>query len=49
MKNKMRYGNTSLDAILELERQRTDNYGEDYDDEDRYCYTEDDYIDSLED
>ena len=33
----MKYQNNSIDALLELERQRTGNYGSDYD-----IYCEDD-------
>ena len=29
----MRYSNTSINAVLELENQRTGNYGMDYEDE----------------
>lgn len=43
----MIYKNTDIGAILELERQRTGNYGED--DCDDYYDPEDDYVDAHED
>lgn len=47
----MRYSNTSINAVLELENQRTGNYGADYDDcEDdlSFIYEEPEYGEDVE-
>ena len=43
----MIYKNNDIDAVYELERQRTGNYGEDYECEDdtAFMYDEDDWAD----
>lgn len=33
----MKYQNNSIDAVLELERQRTGRYGSDYEEESKIC------------